>query len=193
MSGKPWPDYIIQSFTIANRKAAEPTANESLYYGPYTRILYEILGLKGPFEVSQQFSDTRDAINLVLLVTVQMDEHPIFFIEVKLPGALNMGSKWAQADSQMRDRYRALKDGLITQSLPGVSAFGTRMAFYHYDRDTNRVEPPPILRDPEILNDVAPKDRWDADLLTQDGAERFRQVVERARDAALAALAAAPA
>jgi hypothetical protein len=47
-----------------------------------------------------------------------------------------------------------------TPLLPGISAFGTRMAFYEYVATTNILTPHAISPDPVSLNDVAPAKRW---------------------------------
>lgn len=78
----------------------------------------------------------------------------------------------------MRDRFRALRNGVVTPRLPGISAFGTRLAFHEYVSATTRLTPPAIVPDPEYINDVAPAERWSHDLLDANGAARVRQVVE---------------
>jgi hypothetical protein len=64
--------------------------------------------------------------------------------------------KCKQADNQMRDRFRDLRLNLVTPRLPGISAFGTRMAIYEYVAVTNTLMPGCDLPDPVCLNDVAP-------------------------------------
>lgn len=78
----------------------------------------------------------------------------------------------------MRDRFQDLRHDLLTPRLPAVNAFGTRLCFYEYSVTTNSVVPPAIPADPLFLNDVAPANRWNCDLLEADGAIRFRRLVE---------------
>ncbi|EAU85988.2 hypothetical protein CC1G_03011 [Coprinopsis cinerea okayama7 len=176
---QPWPQPLMQSFTYANQP--QFATDESVFYGPYTRLLYHLFGVLGPYEISPQYhipNAARDVIDVVALFTVELNKHPVFFIEVKPTASLNLDSKRKQADDQMRDRFRDLRHTLITPRLPAVSAFGTRLCFYEYTVATNAVVPAAIPADPLILNDVAPADRWDCDLLEADGAARFRQLVE---------------
>ena len=59
----------------------------------------------------------------------------------------------------MRDHFRDLRRNLVTPHLPGISAFGTRMAFYEYVAATNTLTPRAISPDPVCLNDVTPAER----------------------------------
>ncbi|KAI0300334.1 hypothetical protein BC826DRAFT_950059 [Russula brevipes] len=147
----PWPQWMTNSFLSANQP--QFANDESAYYGPYTRLLYHLFGIEGPFEI----------------------------ILIKPPSSFHLDSKRKQADDQMRDRFRDLRANLVTPRLPAISAFGTRVAFYEYIAATNAVTPPAIAADPIFLNDVAPADRWNYDLLEADGIARMRQVAQDVR------------
>jgi hypothetical protein len=111
----PWPQWLIKSFELA--KAPQFTTDESIYYGPYTRLLYHLFGIEGRFEIVPQFhipQTSRDVVDVVTLFTVEVDKHPVFFIEVKAPACLAFDSKRKQADDQMRDHYRDLRHTLVT-------------------------------------------------------------------------------
>jgi hypothetical protein len=138
----PWPQWLINSFLSANQ--AQFATDESVYYGPYTRILYHLFGLEGPFEISPQYhipQTPRDAIDVVALFTVELDKHPVLFIEAKAAASFALDSKRKQADDQMRDLFRDLRHNLVTPRLPGISTFGTCMAFYEYVAATNTLTP----------------------------------------------------
>jgi hypothetical protein len=175
----PWPQWLINSFASANQP--QFATDESAYYGPYTRLLYHLFGIEGPFEITPQYhipQTPRDSIDVVALFTVELNKHPVLFIEVKAPASFPLDSKRKQADDQMRDRFRDLRHTLVTPRLPGISAFGTRMAFYEYVAATNSLTPHVIPPDPESLNDVAPAGRWSYDLLQANGNAQMRRVVE---------------
>jgi hypothetical protein len=175
----PWPQWLIKSFELA--KVPQFSTDESVYYGPYTRLLYHLFGIEGQFEIVPQFhipQTSRDVVDVVALFTVEVDKHPVFFIEVKAPACFAFDSKRKQADDQMRDQYRDLRHTLVTPRLPGISAFGTRMAFYEYVAATNILTPHAIPPDRVSLNDLAPAERWSCDLLEANGAAQMRQVVE---------------
>ena len=159
--------------------------DESVYYGPYTRLLYHLFGIEGPFEISPQYhipQTPRGAIDVVALFTVELNKHPVLFIEVKPPASFALDSKRKQADDQMRDRFRDLRHNLVTPRLPGISVFGTRMAFYEYVAATNTLTPPAIVPDPDSLNDLAPAERWGYDLLETNGIAQMRQVAEDVKE-----------
>jgi len=83
----------------------------------------------------------------------------------------------------MRERFRDLHANLIILRLHGISVFGTSAAFYEYTAATNAVTPPAIVADPILLNDMAPADRWNYDILeAAGGTARMRQVVHDVRE-----------
>ena len=174
---------MTNSFLSANQP--QFANDESAYYGPYTRLLYHLFGgIEGPFEITPQYhipQAPRNAIDVVAMFTVEFNKHPVFFIEVKPPSSFHFDSKRKQADEQMRDRFRDLRPNIVTPRLPAISAFGTRVAFYEYIPATRGVTPPAIAADPMFLEDIAPADRWNYDLLEADGIARMRQVAQDVR------------
>lgn len=54
------------------------------------------------------------------------------------------------------------------------------MAFYSLDlRVPNAaILPPSIPRDPNVLNDTAPRGRWSLDVLSEEGEAEMRRLVE---------------
>jgi hypothetical protein len=105
----------------------------------------------------------------------------VLFIEAKAAASFALDSKRKQADDQMRDLFRDLRHNLVTPRLPGISTFGTRMAFYEYVAATNTLTLRAISPDPISLNDVAPAERWSYDLLEANGIAQMRQVTEDVR------------
>jgi hypothetical protein len=57
-----------------------------------------------------------------------------------------------------------------------VSAFGTRLSFYSYDKQT-LILPGRVSPHPRMETDTAPLDRWDCDILEDEGAQRFQDLV----------------
>ncbi|KAI0293113.1 hypothetical protein BC826DRAFT_911047, partial [Russula brevipes] len=82
------------------------------------------------------------------------NKHPALFIQVKPPGpaSLALDSKRKEADDQMRGGFRP--------------------------RSSPCRPPPAIAPDPDYLNDVAPADRWNCDLLDANGIAQMCQVVQ---------------
>ncbi|KAH8984389.1 hypothetical protein EDB86DRAFT_2778156, partial [Lactarius hatsudake] len=81
-----------------------------------------------------------------------------------------LDSKRRRADDQMRDHFRNLHHSLVTPRLLGVSAFGNGL-LYEYVVANNRTTP-------HTLDDVAPIERWNCDLLEDEGIDRIRRVAQ---------------
>ncbi|KAK0495013.1 hypothetical protein EDD18DRAFT_1173503 [Armillaria luteobubalina] len=175
----PWPQFLTKSFLSAIR---DSNTDESAFYEPYTRLLYHVFSIDGPFEIISQFhvpATPRDNTDFFAIFTVKLDKHPVLFIEVKPPASFRLDSKRQQADRQVRECFRDLRDDVVTAVLPGVSAFGTRLSFYRYVKAANAVTPSAIVADLNIMTDAAPNNRWDCDILDADGAARFREVIDQ--------------
>jgi hypothetical protein len=82
---------------------------------------------------------------------------------------------------------------MFTESCPlptlyGVSALGTKLCFYSLNvRETDLViMPQAIPRDPILVTDTAPADRWAFDILEPAGEARFREVIQEIINGCLA-------
>jgi hypothetical protein len=73
--------------------------------------------------------------------------------------------------------------------LHGVSAFGTRLSFYKMHQEDQAVHPP-LIYEPESVSlrvtGRAPQERWDCDILKEDGEKRFKSMVEEIKQACAA-------
>ena len=71
----------------------------------------------------------------------------------------------------MRDGFVSIIDGgnLVIPKLYGISAMRSRFSVYEYTKETNILLPPPIARDVMFVTDVAPADRWNYELLEENG------------------------
>ncbi|KIL56941.1 hypothetical protein M378DRAFT_423730 [Amanita muscaria Koide BX008] len=131
----------------------------------------------------QGTQESKESIGIVAVLVVEVDRHPVFFMDVKPPISFLYDSKREEADEQMRRRFRDLRQLLAIPVLYGISAFGTRLSFYEYDPATHVLQPEQVLRShPSILADVAPITRWDCDVLQQEGANRLRKVVNQVKE-----------
>ena len=61
--------------------------------------------------------------------------------------------------------------------LYAISAMGAKLCFYSQPRN-GQLTPRRILSDSEVTVDVAPRERWNYDILKEDGVQRFQAVVE---------------
>jgi hypothetical protein len=82
----------------------------------------------------------------------------------------------------MRRRFRDLRQILIIPHLYGISAFGTRLAFYEYDKTKLTLTPEQIHAHGSLLTDAAPANRWDCDILQPQGVKKFKDVVEKVKE-----------
>ena len=110
----------------------------------------------------------------------------MFFVEVNTAESITNLSARAEADDQMRLRIRQLLGKSLTK-LHGISAFGTKFCFYCLDKNAETVTAFHIPWSPAYVNDIAPANRWDTDILTADGYDRFMNVVAHVRVGAVAA------
>jgi hypothetical protein len=69
--------------------------------------------------------------------------------------------------------------------LYGISAIGTALCFYSVETKNENAEVMPlnIEQQPSRENDTAPKDRWDLDILSVEGENQLRAVVEEVMQA----------
>jgi hypothetical protein len=176
-----WPAAILEGFA----SIPVTSTRESDYYAPYNGLLNHLFPISEDYLVSPQHiePDDRDAIDMAVLYMVERHRKVVFFLEIKPATHIMHMSTRAMADTQMRRRYKKLFEDSIP-ILHGVSALGTRLCFYELDRDTRRVRPPSIAEDPECITDTAPAGRWDTDILTQEGEERIKAVVDSAKSIA---------
>ena len=105
----------------------------------------------------------------------------MFFLQIQEPRKITVPSAREEADDQMRKRMRDLAPFCPLDILNGVSAFGTRLSFYSYDKRT-RILPRHIPPDPDLETDTAPLDRWDCDILEEEGSQRFKILVAEIKE-----------
>jgi hypothetical protein len=85
---------------------------------------------------------------------------------------------------QLFDHWQSLTE------LHRISALGTRLCFYSFDKKLESTTPPlrltTIPRNEAYVNDIVPVDRWDTDILSDDGYNRFMKVCDHVRALAVA-------
>lgn len=176
----PWSEIIMRSFFIAGASSEKP------FYGPWNRLLNTMFPPDTIFEVVPQYFPpsitSRDAADFVILLLIYVNTYPVFIVAVKPPAEFRLNSKRQEADSQMRQRFLDVAAELRIPVLHGVSAYGTKLAFYKYTKDANVLEPRRITPDPETLTDTAPQSWWGSDILEEEGAEKFRRIVENVKE-----------
>jgi hypothetical protein len=157
---------------------------ENHWYGAYNTLLQYHFPWEKAFQIMPQqsvpslISPTPGMINFTTMYVVEMDFHPIFFVEVKVAAAFMKKSWRGGADDQMQSRFRNLQDDVILPKLYGISALGTRFSVYTFDENTREVTPPPLDKVGVILYDYAPASRWEYNLMEPAGCAKFAALVE---------------
>ena len=62
-----------------------------------------------------------------------------------------------------------------------LSALGTRFCVYEYTVANRLLTPPHIVPHPKLVTDIAPKERWNLDILEPQGEARLREVVDHVK------------
>ncbi|KAF9039712.1 hypothetical protein BDZ89DRAFT_1060853 [Hymenopellis radicata] len=170
----PWPEIIMRSFFIAGASGGE----NQQFNGPWNRLLNTMFPADTMFEVGiPPVTSSEPVDSFALLICVQLT--PVFMVEIKPPADFYLSSKRQEADEQLRRQLIDLVPDLKIPVLHSVSAFGTKIAFYKYSRDT---EPRRITPHPETETDTAPREWWAFDILEEEGANKFRDVVNDVKE-----------
>jgi len=176
----PWPDYILEQFDTVTPLGE---VDEVEYYGPFNGLLQEVFPSPEHFMVVPQYKHPThpQSIEFTTIFIVRRHKHPVFFIEIKPAGHIKKISDRAAADEQMRQRYDALVEEIDIPILYGVSALGTKFSVYTYESQTKTLTPPKIEKDLRVVKDRAPANWWNLDVLTHEGEQRIRQIVDHVK------------
>ena len=83
----------------------------------------------------------------------------------------------------MRDGFVSIIGGnLVIPKLYGFSAMGSRFSVYEYTKEANILFPPSIARDAMLVTDVAPADRWNYELLEENGELKMKALVASVKE-----------
>ncbi|KAI6031115.1 hypothetical protein PISMIDRAFT_671722 [Pisolithus microcarpus 441] len=178
----PWPTKISRAFAT---EGGPNGAIDNRYYGAYNKLLYTLFPPDSDFTVSPNYlpSDIDNITDFVALFEVMFRDHPVLVLQMKPPQCLSMMSAREAADKQMRDRLADLLERALLPVLHGISAIGTKLCFYKLEKASCRITPRRITNNPEYTIDVAPRDRWDCDILEAEGEQRLRSLVAQITEA----------
>lgn len=171
MNDHPWKGIILNRFISAKNNTYEKE-----YYPPYNALLYTHFPPSENYivaPVTHPLGNT-ESIDLAVEYVIEMDNHPVFLLEVKSASSLDNKSSRTDADLQMRKRLGDMIESCPLDVLHGVIAFGTKIAFYSANRRTQTIDPPEIPRSTTWVIDTAPIERWENnDVLRSEGALRL--------------------
>ncbi|KAH8997001.1 hypothetical protein EDB86DRAFT_964723 [Lactarius hatsudake] len=110
--------------------------------------------------------------SLRTLITQSLLDKPVLFLEIKELRRITLWSARKEVDNRMRIRMRDLVPVSPLEILNGVSTFGTHLSFYTYDKQTI-----PARISPHMETDAVPLNRWDCNLLEDEGAQRLQNLI----------------
>jgi hypothetical protein len=179
MDAAVWPIPIRTRFATI---PANPREND--YYAPYNKLLNFLFPVDSPFTVGLQvhpITESRESINFIVEYQVFWGVAPIFILEIKTGPKLGLLSAREEADHQIRRRLRDLVGICPLSKLHAVSAIGTKLCFYI--AEDRGITPPRIVPDDQLTIDIAPRERWNCDVLEAEGAARLKAVVHEIQQA----------
>ncbi|KXN73228.1 hypothetical protein CONCODRAFT_36040, partial [Conidiobolus coronatus NRRL 28638] len=167
----------------------ENTNLEKEYYAPYNGLLVECFPLSEGYPVAPvaQAVGEGDSIDLTVEYIVERNANPIMFLEIKPPSNLRYISGRQEADSQMKKRFLQLADKYpsFIDVFYGISTFGTRVAYYTLNTETQEIFPSEIEASRSRIVDTAPIGWWDSDIMEVEGLPpgetRFLRMLEEVK------------
>ncbi|KAI0253283.1 hypothetical protein BJV78DRAFT_1123277 [Lactifluus subvellereus] len=172
----PWPVHIILKSSLLTD--TEPIGNR--FYGLYDAILNECFPTT-QFTVMPQYA-TIDTSAIDFAITYVIEplelESPVLFIEVKPPTHLSSITTRKSAENQVWSRFGILAHLVRIPKLYGISAMGRQLSYYTYDRPSGVVEPAALPDDLNVVVDTAPVERWDTNIMQEEGHTKFLAMVE---------------
>ncbi|KAF8340793.1 hypothetical protein F5887DRAFT_1284249 [Amanita rubescens] len=148
------PQYMLDRFA----RIPHDTPIDNKYYGVFNQILHIVCFPEHHFTVEPQypFSDL-GVEDSVFTYVVDVNDLPVFFLEIKSPLHIDLISTRVDTDAEMRARFLAFYGDISTPRLHGVSAMGQRLAFYCLDKATSRLTPSYVA--PSSNTDAVPVER----------------------------------
>jgi hypothetical protein len=177
----PWADTIREQFDLVDPL----TTDETEYYGPYNTLLNDLFPHSEHFQVVPRYKGpvTPGSVDFTTIYIVRKQKCPVFSIVIKPFVHLDDIFTREKADQQMRDHFVSIIGrNLAIPKLYGISAMGCRFSVYEYTKDTNILFPPSITRDAMFVTDVAPADRWNYELLEENGELKMKTLVASVKE-----------
>lgn len=177
---QPWHERLMLSFLIAGMSHA---VSGGQFNGPWNSLLNVVFPPDGPLEVVPQIrhitADENADFNITFHICAKAT--PAFVLMIKSPDDLLCLSKRQEADLQLRRSFADIGPNVKIPVLHGVLAFGTKIAFYEYDTRSGHLKQGRITPDSDSLPDTAPKVWWRYNITEQEGANKFREIVDRVK------------
>ncbi|KAG1809059.1 hypothetical protein EV424DRAFT_1543209 [Suillus variegatus] len=172
------PQLVLDKFAYV----PADTTNENEYGGAYTALLCTTFHpiLLEPYMIWPHYPlDEEDpAAERVSFIVVTLQYQPLFVLQLYPPGHINLPSTRIAADNKMRRILHSVCPETVVPKFHGISAMGQKLAFYSMDTISGRVHPDrvPTAGDGTEI-DIVPANRWELDITTEAGHERFLKVI----------------
>lgn len=163
-----WPDAVLCSF----EDAEESPMHE--FHGPWNRLLNFIFPAKSIFEVAPFLYGCSESQATALFLVVKKLDKPVLFVEVLPKENIHSISGRHEADARIRSYFSDVSRSVETLMLHGISAFGSKVAFYHFDKINDTVHPKAVCG-------VVPEDQWSDDITRMAGAVKLTKMVEEVK------------
>lgn len=179
-----WPDRIINLFEAADFKYE----CENALNGPFNALLDHCFPWENGWNVVPQYRQPkrRETIDFTIIYLIKKNKIPMFFMEIKPLCHVDNISTRSLADEQMRDRFTSLLPDISTNILHGISALGNRLSHYYLESQNNKLTPSLIAKDLTFINDTAPAERWNIDILNDEGYIKFKEIVDDVKQMSMA-------
>ena len=179
-----WPAHILRK---SNRLTDTETI-ENKFYPLYDDILNECFP-RDQFSICPQYATPLaqvggpGAINFTITYVIEaLDiDSVVFILEIKPPTHLHVLSARKGADAQIRSRFADIAHLVKIPKLYAISAIGKRLCHYTFDKATRTIHPIHIADSTIHLQDTAPIERWDSNIVEPEGHDRFLAAVQEIR------------
>lgn len=172
-----WHEKVVRDF-----KGVIPHPHKSDFIGPYNKLFNTLFPPDSDFTVVPQYlKPSQDSADFTVGFEIQWNYAPVLILELKDPLDFIYISTRREADSRIRTRIGDLAERWPLRTLHAISALGTRLCFYSIDTtDLANAEilPLPTAPHPTRVNNCAPAERWEYDIMEEKGEAKLRAVVQ---------------
>jgi hypothetical protein len=168
------PDFVAAQFDNINKH----TTDENEYSGPFNALLNSLFPASSLYQISPQSKRIAGSIDFTVTFLPKQNV-PVVIVQVMTDVAYETPSSRKAADEQMRESIHDASTRLPSTmpKLYGLSFFGTRFCVYEYTHTSGMLTPRRIGLEPDIITDTAFKERWNLDILEEQGESRFGELV----------------
>ena len=179
-----WPQHILRK----SDRLLDTENIENKFYPLYDDILNECFP-RDRFSICPQYATPMaqsggvGAINFTITYVIEaLDlDTLVFILEIKPPTHLPVLSARKDADNQIRKRFGEISHLIRIPKLYAISAIGRHLAYYTYENATGLVEPPRIDDSVSVVRDTAPIERWNSNVMGDEGYAKFIWMAEEIR------------